>query len=226
MSLSSVFILVGLVLVAFGISYYHYLYKAKSKSNTVLLLAFLRFCSVFILLLLLWNPFITTTKYSTEKTPLPIIIDNSISLTELKAGEQAKTLYKQLKESKALSSKFAVQFFQVDTACKPLSELTLLGKQSRLDEAGKQLKLVYRNQKFPAIFMSDGNQTAGNDFVYSFEPSNPVYPVIVGDTLPYFDLKVDQVNVNKYAFYQNKFPVEVMLSHSGSKDYTAQFNVT
>lgn len=226
MSLSSVFILVGLVLVAFGISYYHYLYKVKSKSNTVLLLAFLRFCSVFTLLLLLWNPFITTTKYSTEKTPLPIIIDNSTSLTELKAGKQAQTIYKQLKESKALSSKFAVQFFQVDTACKPLSELTLLGKQSRLDEAGKQLKLVYRNQKFPTIFMSDGNQTAGNDFVYSFEPSNPVYPVIVGDTLPYFDLKVDQVNVNKYAFYQNKFPVEVMLSHSGLKDCTAQLNVT
>jgi hypothetical protein len=74
--------------------------------------------------------------------------------------------------------------------------------------------------------MSDGNQTAGNDFVYSFEPNNPVYPVIVGDTLPYFDLKVDQVNVNKYAFFKNKFPVEVLMSYSGSKACSAQLKLT
>jgi len=189
-------------------------------------LAFLRFCSVFTLLLLLWNPYISTTKYNEEKTPLPIIIDNSSSLTELKANEQARLIYNKLKESKELSKKFAVQFFQVDTACSPLNELSFLGKQSRLDEAGKQLKLLYRNQKFPTIFMSDGNQTAGNDFVYSFEPSNPVYPIIVGDTLPYFDLKVDQVNVNKYAFFKNKFPVEVLMSYSGSKACSAQLKLT
>ena len=226
MSLSSFFILAGILLVALGISYYHYLYKAKSKNKAILLLAFLRFCSVFTLLLLLWNPYISTTTYNEEKTPLPIIIDNSSSLTELKANEQARLIYNKLKESKELSKKFAVQFFQVDTACVPLNKLTFLGNQSRLDEAGKQIKLVYRHQKYPAVFVSDGNQTAGNDFVYSFEASNPVYPVIVGDTLPYFDLKIDQVNVNKYAFYQNKFPVEVLLSYSGVQNCTAQLNVS
>jgi hypothetical protein len=183
MSLSSFFILVGILLVALGISYYHYLYKAKSKNKTIVLLAFLRFCSVFTLLLLLWNPYISTTKYSLEKTPLPIIIDNSSSLTELKADDQARVIYNKLKESKELTKTFAVQFFQVDTACSPLNELTFKGKQSRLDEAGKQLKLLYRNQKFPTIFMSDGNQTAGNDFVYSFEQNN-VIKIAVFDVTP------------------------------------------
>ena len=165
MNLSSFFILVGIVLVAVGISYYHYLYKAKSKSKTILFLAFLRFCSVFTLLLLLWNPLVTATKYEEYKTPLPIIFDNSSSISELKAGEQARNLYNQLQASKELSSKYAIQYLGVDAECAPLSGLNFTGKQSRLDQAGKQLNLLYRNQNYPTLFVTDGNQTAGSDFV-------------------------------------------------------------
>jgi hypothetical protein len=225
MNLSSFFILVGIVLVALGISYYHYLYKAKSKSKTILFLAFLRFCSVFTLLLLLWNPLVTATKYEEYKTPLPIIFDNSSSISELKAGEQAQDLYNQLQASKELSSKYAIQYLGVDAECAPLSGLNFTGKQSRLDQAGKQLTLLYRNQSYPSIFITDGNQTAGNDFVYSFDPTNPIYPVVLGDTISYFDIKIDQVQANKYAFYQNKFPVEVQLSYNGTQSCTTQLKL-
>ncbi len=225
MNLSSFFILVGIVLVAVGISYYHYLYKAKSKSKTILFLAFLRFCSVFTLLLLLWNPLVTATKYEEYKTPLPIIFDNSSSISELKAGEQAQDLYNQLQASKELSSKYAIQYLGVDAECAPLSGLNFTGKQSRLDQAGKQLTLLYRNQSYPSIFITDGNQTAGNDFVYSFDPTNPIYPVVLGDTISYFDIKIDQVQANKYAFYQNKFPVEVQLSYNGTTSCTTQLKL-
>jgi hypothetical protein len=225
MNLNSLFILIGIVLVAVGISYYHYLYKAKSKSNTILLLAFLRFCSVFTLLLLLWNPLITATNYEEYKTPLPIIFDNSSSISELKAGEQAKSCYAQLQASKALSSKFAITYLSVDADCGPLKQLDFSGKQSRLDQAGKQLTLLYRNQNYPAVLISDGNQTAGNDFVYSFGTTNPIYPVVLGDTIPYFDLKIDQVQANKYAYYQNKFPVEVQFSYNGTQACTTQLKL-
>lgn len=225
MNLSSFFILVGIVLVALGISYYHYLYKAKSKSKTILFLAFLRFCSVFTLLLLLWNPLVTATKYEEYKTPLPIIFDNSSSISELKAGEQAQDLYNQLQASKELSSKYAIQYLGVEAECAPLSGLNFTGKQSRLDQAGKQLTLLYRNQSYPSIFITDGNQTAGNDFVYSFDPINPIYPVVLGDTISYFDIKIDQVQANKYAFYQNKFPVEVQLSYNGTQSCTTQLKL-
>ena len=222
MLLTSFFILVGIVLVAAALSYYHYIYKAKSKTNTVMFLAFLRFCSVFGLLLLLWNPLISSKKYEVQKTPLPILFDNSSSVSELNATKQAQQVYQQLKDSKPLNEKFALSFLQVDSECKSLEDLNFRGKQSRLDLAGSQLNRLYRNQKFPALFISDGNQTSGNDFVYSFGTTNPVYPVALGDTLSYFDSKIDQVNVNKYAFYQNKFPVEVQLSYNGDQACTAQ----
>jgi hypothetical protein len=74
--------------------------------------------------------------------------------------------------------------------------------------------------------ITDGNQTTGNDYVYSFDVNNKVYPLIVGDTTTFLDLKVSQLNVNKYAFHKNKFPVEVFLNYSGTKSVNANFKIT
>jgi hypothetical protein len=46
-----------------------------------------------------------------------------------------------------------------------------------------------------------------------------VFPVVLGDTTKLLDLKINQLNVNKYAFYRNKFPVEVFLQYSETKTY-------
>jgi hypothetical protein len=55
----------------------------------------------------------------------------------------------------------------------------------------------------------------GNDYVYSFDAINKVYPLIrrYND----FRFKINQLNVNKYAFHKNKFPVEAFLHYSGTK---------
>jgi hypothetical protein len=47
----------------------------------------------------------------------------------------------------------------------------------------------------------------------------------VGDTTTFFDLKINQLNVNKYAFHKNKFPVEVFLQYAGDKNITADFSI-
>jgi hypothetical protein len=74
--------------------------------------------------------------------------------------------------------------------------------------------------------ITDGNQTSGNDYVYSFDANNKVFPLVVGDTTTFLDLKVNQLNVNKYAFHKNKFPVEVFLNYSGNKTITADFRIS
>lgn len=79
---------------------------------------------------------------------------------------------------------------------------------------------------FPTILLSDGNQTSGSDYVFSFDANNKVYPLAVGDTTTYLDLKISQINVNKYAFHKNKFPVEVFLQYAGTKSVTANFAIS
>jgi len=53
-----------------------------------------------------------------------------------------------------------------------------------------------------------------------------VYPLVVGDTTTFFDLKINQLNVNKYAFHKNKFPVEVFLQYAGDKSINADFTIS
>ncbi|WP_445454791.1 hypothetical protein [Flavobacterium sp. 25HG05S-40] len=225
MTTTTILLLLVSLLVAAGLSFYQYLYKAKSKTKTTLLLAFLRFFSIFGLLLLLINPIITRKSVETVKTPLPIVIDNSASIFDLKASSSAKEVFQKLSEDKDLNDKFDVQTYQFDTDFLPSDTIDFKGSQTNIDLAAKSLKNIYKNQYFPTVLISDGNQTSGEDYVFGFKPENKVYPIVVGDTATYLDLRISQLNVNKYAFYKNKFPVEVFLNYAGTKSINTTFKI-
>ncbi len=217
------------VIVAGGLSYFQYFYKAKSKFNTNKLLAFLRFLSIFGLLLLLINPIVSRSTFETVKTSLPIVVDNSSSIVDLKANQVAKELYEKISSNSKLKDKFDVQTYSFDSEFQPIEsadDLNFKGKQTNLDEVAKNLKSINKNLSFPTVLISDGNQTSGSDYVFSFDANNKVYPLVVGDTTTYLDLKISQINVNKYAFHKNKFPVEVFLQYAGTKSVTANFAIS
>mgnify|MGYP003605075107 CR=1 FL=1 len=212
--------------IAFGLSYFQYFYKAKSKSNTTKLLAFLRFLSVFGLLLLLINPIISRSTLETIKTPLPIVVDNSSSIIDLKANEIAKEVYDKLNSNAKLKDKFDIQSYGFDAEFQPTETFDFKGKQTNIDEVAKNLKSINKNLNYPTVIITDGNQTSGSDYVFSFDANNKVYPLAVGDTTTYLDLKINQINVNKYAFHKNKFPVEVFLQYAGTKSVIANFSIS
>lgn len=214
------------ILIAGGLSFFQYYYKAKTKSKLYLVLAFLRFLSIFGILLLLINPIMSRKTLETIKTPLPIVVDNSSSIVDLNAKETTLELYKKLFQNKELQGKFEMQSYRFDNDFQQSEEFDFKGTQTNLDEVAKNLKSIYKNTTFPVVLITDGNQTSGNDYVYSFDANNTVYPLIVGDTTKLLDLKVSQLNVNKYAFHKNKFPVEVFLNYSGNKNIIADFRVS
>lgn len=217
------------ILIAGGLSYFQYYFKANSKSKMTLFLAFLRFLSVFGLLLLLINPIVSRTTFETIKTPLPIVIDNSSSINDLKATQSAKEVYQKLVSNSDLESKFDIQKFIFDSQFNPiqnLEDINFKGNQTNIDVVAQNLKSINKNLTFPTVLISDGNQTSGADYVFSFNANNKVYPVIVGDTTTFLDLKINQINVNKYAFHKNKFPVEVFLNYAGTKPVTANFSIS
>ena len=212
--------------IAFALSFYQYLYKGKSKSKVTLLLAFLRFFSIFGLLLLLINPIITRKTIETVKTPLPIVIDNSASIKDLKADKSAMEVFKKLSENSDLVDKFEVQTYQFNADFLPSDTIDFKGTQSNIDVVAKSLKNIYKNTNYPTVLITDGNQTSGEDYVFGFNPDNKVYPLVVGDTMTYLDLRVSQLNVNKYAFHKHKYPVEVFLNYLGTKSVNATFKIS
>ena len=226
MTTNTILLLLLSLLIAGGLSFFQYIYKAKNKSKIGWFLAFLRFLSIFGILLLLINPIVTKNTLETVKTPLPIVVDNSSSISFLNANEKALELYKRIQSNSDLQEKFDVQSYQFSDDFEPTETFDFKGTQTNIDVVAKNLKSIYKNTIYPTVLITDGNQTSGNDYVYSFNAVNKVYPVIVGDTTTFLDFKINQLNVNKYAFHKNKFPVEAFLQYSGTKSITADFIIS
>ena len=225
MTTTTLLLLLLSVIVACAVVFFQYFYKAKNQSNVTWLLAFLRFIAVFGLLVLLINPILSRKTFDTIKTPLPIVVDNSSSIADLKASETALSLYKTLTSNSALREKFDIQSYRFDADFQASDAFDFKGKQTNVEEVAKNVNSINKNATFPTVVITDGNQTTGNDYVYRFQANNKVYPLVVGDTTTFMDLKVSQLNVNKYAFHKNKFPVEVFLNYSGTKPITASFKI-
>ncbi|RZJ31717.1 MAG: hypothetical protein EOO48_01250 [Flavobacterium sp.] len=226
MTATTVLLLLLSALIAGGLSFYQYFFKAVNRSDTNLILAFLRFISIFGLLLLLINPVVSHTSYETEKTPLPIVVDNSGSVKELKADAVAMDLYRKLSSDSGLKDKFDIQPYQFDSEFSLLDNPAFNGRQTNLEQVSKSLKSINKNKTFPTVLISDGNQTEGNDYVSSFDSNNKVYPLILGDTTTFLDLRISRLNVNKYAFLKNKFPAEIFVQYSGTKSVSANLTIS
>ena len=225
MTTSTILLLLLSIVLAGGLSYFQYYYKAKNNSKLHLFLALLRFAVYFGILLLLINPKITQNSYEVQKTPLALVMDNSTSITYLKADEIAREVYGKLSADKDLQDKFEIQTYRFDSDFQTETAFDFKGSQSNIEAVAKNLKSIHKNKRFPVVLITDGNQTMGSDYVYSFPAKTNVFPVILGDTTTFLDLKINQINVNKYAFYKNKFPVEVFLSYSGTATTTANFTI-
>ncbi len=226
MTLNTTLLIVLSLLVAGILSFFQYYYKAENKSKLILFLAFLRFISIFGLLLLLINPIITKNSTEIVKPLLSVVVDNSSSIVALNADKTSVEVYQTLVNDKRLQEKFDVQSYRFDSEFQESDKFDFKGTQTNLDLIATNLKKNNRNKIFPTVIITDGNQTSGNDYVYSFDTSNKVFPIVLGDTRKVFDLKINQLNVNKYAFYKNKFPVEVFLQYSGGKNISADFIIS
>ncbi|MFY7728020.1 MAG: hypothetical protein ACOVRN_00735, partial [Flavobacterium sp.] len=225
MTATTVLLLIVAALAAFGLSFYQYLFRAKKRGTTLFFLAFLRFVTFFAVFVLLINPVVSHKDLQIAKTPLPVLLDNSQSIKELGQDSLAKLLAEKISGNKKLKDKYDVQLYTFDDAFETGKTPDFKGKQTHIDQAAQNLQQLYRNASYPVVLLSDGNQTLGNDYIYSFKENTTVYPVVLGDTTTFTDLRVGQVNVNKYAFLKNKFPVEVFLQYSGNKTVNASFSI-
>lgn len=225
MTTSTILLLILSVFIAAGLSFFQYYYKAKNRSKLHLFLAFIRFLTLFSVLVLLINPVFSRNTFEIKKTPLPIIVDNSESIKELNNSNLSNDFYTKISSNKELNEKFDIQLYSFDDDFISLKNIDFSGKQTHIDNVAKNLKQIYRNENYPIVLFTDGNQTKGSDYVYSFQENTALYPIVLGDTTTVFDLKINQINVNKYAFLKNKFPVEVFLQYNGNDAVTSTFSI-
>lgn len=203
-----------------------YGYKTKYNRTLKWLFGVLRFATLFSILLLIINPKFVSETFTNEKPKLPILLDNSASVSELNQAEMVNSLLASLKENQPLNEKFDLSFFSFGSVFTNLDSLTFTEKNTNISKALASVDELFKNEIAPTLLITDGNQTLGND--YEFVGSvlkNQVYPVIIGDSTKYTDLKIELLNTNRYAFLKNQFPVETILVYSGTNPVNSQFIV-
>ena len=94
-------------LLALFIALFQYVYKSK-RSKITWSLVFLRFLSIFCILLLIVNPKFKSVSYFEEKPNLVVAIDDSESISYLKQDEKAKVLFDKLNNNAQLQDKFNI----------------------------------------------------------------------------------------------------------------------
>lgn len=216
-------------IIALLLALFQYLSKKKDRSKLNVLFAFLRFISIFSILLLLINPKFEQLKTYVEKPNLIVAVDNSSSVTHLNQKEKAKKVLRTISNNELLNEKFNVDIYTFGEAFRSYDSVSVSfsEKQTNIDEAFSKLTQIYKKTTSPTIVITDGNQTYGNDYEFiASSYKQPIYPVILGDTATYTDLKIQQLNVNRYAYLKNSFPVETILVYNGNNNVNSRFVVT
>lgn len=207
---------------------FQYYYKTKRRGKLIVLLSFLRFSGIFGVLLLIINPKITKNTYTVEKTKLVVLIDNSSSIKNSKSTQKVLEAVKTIKNDVDLKNKFTIDTYSFGNSLNAIQDsITFKEKNTNIGVALQATADIYRNTNTALVLLTDGNQTLGQDYEFLASTyKKPIYPVVVGDTTTYTDLKIDQVNKNNFAFLNNKYPLEVYVSYTGDKTITKQLAIT
>lgn len=214
------------VIIALLVAAFQYTYKTKKTQIRPVLIT-LRFLSVLLLLILLINPKINKTTVLKVKPNLVIAIDNSESIAYLSQKNSVIELMARLSNHDTLKEIFDLQLYEFSNSLNKLEtdSLKFNGKQTNISNALRQLNQIYdRDITAPIMLITDGNQTFGYDYDDK-RLQQPVYPIMLGDTTTYADFKIAQLNVNKYAFLKNKFPVEIFVSYTGRNDLASSLKI-
>lgn len=205
---------------------FQYLYKSK-KNKLHILFSFLRFITLFSLFLLIINPKFEKITIYNEKPKLVVAVDNSESIKHIGKEEDANNLVNNVVTNQELNDKFNIERYVFGGNIEDFDSLSFNAKQSNISKALSSLDNIYKNENAPIVLLTDGNQTIGTDYEYvSNKLKQRVYPIVLGDTTQFVDIKIQQLNANKYAYLKNKFPVEVIVTYNGNQEVSSQLTIS
>jgi hypothetical protein len=227
LNLETILYIVIAAIISLIVTLFIYGYKTKYTSRLRWIFGLLRFTTLFSILVLLINPTFKTNTYSIEKPKLPVLVDNSYSIASLGQTQGAINVVEAFQQNKALNDKFDVSYFEFGTDYKLLDTLSFDQKNTNISNVLSSVQELFDSEIAPTIIVTDGNQTLGTDYQYSTSKlKHPLYPVILGDSIKYQDLKIQSLTSNRYSFLKNKFPVEAVLVYNGTGRVSSEFVVT
>ncbi|WP_318308385.1 VWA domain-containing protein [Flagellimonas crocea] len=227
MVLSTVLLIVLAVAAALILVYFQYFYKNPRKGSLKILLAALRFVTLFCGLLLLINPKFVSKDYFVEKANLILVVDNSTSMQDASSQTDIFQAIQQISQNNAINERFNIHQYGFGNTISASDSIQFDQSNTDISNALNTLNEVFVNGNNAFVLFSDGNQTLGRDYEYiTLNENSTVNPVVVGDTTQYEDISVGLINVNKYAFLRNSFPIESTIRYQGSRAVSSTVTIS
>ena len=110
MTTQTVLYIIIAIIISILMAVFMYGYKTKFSKSTKWIYGSLRFVTILSVLLLLINPIFKTETFSLIKPKLPILIDNSESISELNQTVNVSDFVASLKSNKDLNKKFNILY--------------------------------------------------------------------------------------------------------------------
>ena len=218
--------IIGSGILALIVALFQYIYKMK-RNPINWILATLRFITLFSLILLIVNPKFDNNVIKDLKPTLVVAVDNSESIKYLNKDSLSRLAIESILGNSELSEKYNIKIYSFGKKLNQNKSLNFNEKQTNITKAIQDIESIYESQIAPIVLISDGNQTIGTNYGYASKAfKQAVFPLTLGDSLFNADLKIQQINVNKYAYLNNKFPVEIFCSYSGNKTLSTELTIS
>ena len=218
-----IWFIIAFVLSSF-LGYYQYYYKVKKPTKANFLLVIIRSLVFFLLIVLFLNPSITKKNFIDQKAKLSVLVDNSSSVTFLKRDSLVYAMLQNFKTHENLNKRFDINYYSFGNLFKQSDRFSFDESQTDISMPLERISKIQKNTSTAIVLLSDGNQTIGNDYQYT-SIKDPVFPIVIGDTTKYQDVKIAQINVNRYSFINNQFPVESILQYEGTQTIKLRYSL-
>ena len=207
-----------------SLGYYQYYYRVKKPTKVNFLLVIIRSLVFFLLMLVLLNPSITKESIINQKAKLSVLVDNSSSITFFKKDSLVHAILQNFKTHKKLNKRFDINYYSFGNLFQQSDSFSFDENQTDISMPLERIYKIQKNTSNAIVLLSDGNQTIGNDYQYT-SLKDPVFPIVIGDTTEYQDVKIAQINVNRYSFINNQFPVESILQYEGTQTIKLRYSL-
>ncbi|MCC5940996.1 MAG: hypothetical protein JJU37_05590 [Balneolaceae bacterium] len=183
----------------------------------------LRAVALFILVLLLLNPFISRLFTDSQNEKIAVYLDNSQSIT-IERGEydglnSFNEILSEFENSK--SDQFEYEYFLFDEGITRSDELTGTGVRTNINNVVEHLQ-ENETQYLGAVLFSDGIVTQGRNPVFSAQNlSIPLFTVPVGDTTEVKDIAISDVEYSSTTYSFTSQTIRAEIQQTGYEDESA-----
>lgn len=212
-----VLVIVLLAVVSIFLSWWSYKHIHSIKSIKRYLMISLRAVSLFILLLLLLNPFFVQENSNSEQPTIAVFLDDSQSMRVERGEYSGLESYQQIIENfrSAESGNFNYEYFLFDDEVNNGDQLSGDGFRTNLNSLVDYIRERETNYRASVIF-SDGIITNGRNPVFAAQNlSIPLITIPVGDTTDVQDIAITNVDYIQTIYTQTSQQLTAEIQQEG-----------